>query len=106
MSLAEDGFRPARSAVVQYVEALTTALISHPLSDLEASRLVSSILEILRCASMTPSRFRESIGRTEAELISIGVNAEAVLAVADRLTTVGNQVRGPEDVPLGESLTK
>jgi hypothetical protein len=69
--LAESGHQPSRSAVTSFADELTTALLGRDL---------------------TNSQLRET-------LAALGVDASKVQIITRRFIAIGEEIRGPDDMP-------
>jgi hypothetical protein len=96
MSMAESGHQPSRPAVTSFAEELTSALLGKELTNAQVIMLEQSIDEVLRSSGATftsASRLRETLG-------SVGVDASRLQIITKRFIAVGEEVRGPDDLPV------
>lgn len=96
MSLAETGHQPSRAAVMSFAEELTTALLGRELTDPQVTTLEQSIDAVLRSSGTTTfipaSQLRET-------LAALGVDASKVQIITRRFIAIGEEIRGPDDMP-------
>ena len=94
--LAESGHQPSRSAVTSFADELTTALLGRELTNSQVTSLAQSIEEVLRRSGTTTfipaSRLRET-------LAALGVDASKVRIITRRFIAIGEEIRGPDDMP-------
>ncbi|MGO9241058.1 MAG: hypothetical protein ACLQBJ_09635 [Bryobacteraceae bacterium] len=95
LSLAQAGHEPSRSAVASFSEELTAALLGKDLTKEQLTAVEQSIGEVLHvtgATSIPASRLRET-------LTALGVDATMSQTVTRRLIAMGEEVRGPDDMP-------
>lgn len=95
LSLAQAGHEPSRSAVTSFSEELTAALQGKDLIKEQLTAVEQSIGEALQVTGATlipASRLRET-------LTALGVDATRSQTVTRRFIAMGEEVRGPDDMP-------
>jgi hypothetical protein len=94
--LAESGHQPSRSAVTSFADELTTMLLGRELTNSQVTTLAQSIEEVLRHSGTTTfipaSHLRET-------LAALGVDASRVQIITRRFIAIGEEIRGPDDMP-------
>jgi hypothetical protein len=94
--LANRDQSPAQTTVQRFSEDLTTALLGKDITTIRAAALQKSIRDVLSGKGSTflpASRFRQA-------LASCGVEDRTVQAIVDQFTHMGQEVRGPDDIPV------
>jgi hypothetical protein len=95
MAQAKAHQTPSRYAVQRFSEDLTTALIGRDITTIRASALQKAIADLMSGKGSTflpASSLRET-------LTSCGVNEPTVQAIVQRFIDIGQEVRGPDDLP-------
>jgi hypothetical protein len=96
MLLAQSGHQPSRATVASFAEELTTALVGRELTNPQVATLAQSIEEVLHSSGTTTfipaSQLRET-------LATIGVDASKVQIITRRFIAMGEEIRGPDDMP-------
>jgi hypothetical protein len=100
LSLAETIPQPSRRVVNDFVDELTRALAGQKLDVRMISQLSTSIFGVLQSDRVTTTKYREYLDLAHKALLAMGVPEPAAKRVIDRLAILGQQVRGPEDLPL------
>jgi hypothetical protein len=100
LSLAETNPQPSRRVVLDFVDELTRALAGKKLAAENLSQLAVAILDVLHSDSVTTSKYGAMMERARQTLIAMGVAAPVAQRVVNRLMILGQQVRGPEDLPV------
>ncbi len=94
--LAETGHQPSRSAVTSFADELTTVLLGEELTNSQVTTLAQSMEEVLRRSGTTTfipaSQLRET-------LAALGVDASKVQIITRRFIAIGEEIRGPDDMP-------
>ena len=94
--LAETGHQPSRSAVTSFADELTTALLGRELTNSQVTTLAQSMEEVLRRSGTTTfipaCQLRET-------LAALGVDASKVQIITRRFIAIGEEIRGPDDMP-------
>ena len=96
MSLADSDGQPSRATVTDFTDELTKALIGKSMTDAQALLLEASIDAVLRSTGAT---FRTATHLRET-LATIGVDASKLPIITKRFIVLGEEVRGPEDLPV------
>ena len=65
-----------------------------------ATQVAADLTGALRSAGLGARKFREHISRFEKSLSDLGVNGSVARVLASKLRTSGEEVRGPQDLPL------
>ena len=95
LALAQAGHEPSRSAVTSFSEELTAALLGKDLTKEQLTAVEQSIGEVLHvtgATSIPATRLRET-------LTALGVDATRSQTVTRRFIAMGEEVRGPDDMP-------
>ena len=95
MSMADREQQPSRPTVTSFAEELTGALIGRDLTKPQLMMLEQSIDEVLRSSGatfMSASRLRETLAAT-------GVDSSKLKIITKRFIAIGEEVRGPDDLP-------
>jgi len=90
---------PTQATVARFSEDLTNALLGKDITTVRAAALQKSIAGVLSGKGSTflpASSFRET-------LVSCGIDDRTVQVIVDRFTRLGQEVRGPDDLPLQKS---
>jgi hypothetical protein len=106
LALAETISQPSRRVVLDFVDELTRALAGQKLDARMIAQLSIGILDVLHSDGVTTSKYHESLDRAHKALLAMGVQESTAKRVIDRLTILGQQVRGPEDLPLLQEFRK
>jgi hypothetical protein len=102
MSMAESDQQPSRATVARFADELTSALIGKDLRNAHVTILQQSIGEVLRrtgATFMSASRLRET-------LTAVGVDAWKTHVITKRFIAIGEEVRGPDDIPARPVILK
>ncbi len=94
MSLAEKDCKPSSTAVANFSDELTKALLGKHMTDAHVLLLEQSIREVLRSTGATftsATSFRQT-------LLAVGVDPSAAQVVTTRFIKIGEEVRGPDDI--------
>jgi hypothetical protein len=89
---------PSRYAVQRFSDDLTTALIGRDITTIRAAALQKAIADLMRGKGSTfipASSLRET-------LTSCGIDDRTVQAIVQRFIDIGQEVRGPDDLPVQE----
>jgi hypothetical protein len=109
LALAEKDAQPSRQTVVDFADELTKALagkqlpVQKPklsLAEPNLQRVTEPILDVLQSSGATSYRFHEAIDRFRSALIALNVTAAQAKSAANQLFILGQEIRGPEDLPL------
>jgi mannitol-specific phosphotransferase system IIBC component len=95
MAQAKAHQTPSRFAVQRFSEDLTTALIGRDITTIRAAALQKAIADVMRgkgSTFMPASSLRET-------LTSCGIEEPTVQAIVQRFIDIGQEVRGPDDLP-------
>ena len=95
MSMADSEQKPSRTTVASFAEELTSALIGRDLTTPQVMMLERSIDEVLANSGATftsASRLREA-------LAALGVDGSRLQIIVKRFIAIGEEVRGPDDLP-------
>jgi hypothetical protein len=96
MAQAKAHQTPSRYAVQRFSEDLTTALIGRDITTIRAAALQKAIADLMRGKGSTfipASSMRET-------LTSCGIDDPTVQAIVQRFIDIGQEVRGPDDLPV------
>jgi hypothetical protein len=100
MALAEQAHPPARTLVQEFANNLTSELIprGYPVRRL-VRQLTTDIQKVLQSAGTSTAGFHEALDDAQKVLVALGVSTPAAQNLASLLRNIGEQVRGPEDMP-------
>lgn len=98
-AVPEPMHQPKPTTLASLAHGLATNLAGRNLQRPAAAQLAAVITGALRSAGMGTWKFKELVSRFEEKLVAAGVDAPAARALAGRLRTAGEEVRGPEDIP-------
>jgi hypothetical protein len=96
MTMVKPHQSPSRTSVQRFSEDLTTALIGRDITTIRAAALQKAIADVLRGKGSTflpASSLRET-------LTSCGIDEPSVQSIVSRFMDIGQEVRGPDDLPL------
>ena len=96
MTLATVRHQPSESSVTAFAEEFTAALLGKDLAGDTATRLRRCLVDALRPSGSTflaAARLRET-------LTELRVKPLAVQSITKRFIAIGEQVRGPDDLPI------
>lgn len=96
MALSKHNQSPSRSSVQRFSEDLTTALLGKDITTIRAEALEKAISDVMRGNGSTfvpASTLRET-------LASCGIDSPTVQAIVGRFIDIGQEVRGPDDLPV------
>jgi hypothetical protein len=100
MSLAEWGHAPSVAKVEIFAAGLAGALAGKRRADAKRlERLADCIEYVLQCAGESTLEFRRTIAEAEEILRAAGVDVARGRELAQQLEAIGDDVRGPEDIP-------
>jgi hypothetical protein len=86
---------PSRAAVERFAEDLTTALAGKDMTAIRAAALEKAITDVLSGKGSTwvpATSLRET-------LAGVGIDGRTVQAIVRRFIAIGEEVRGPDDLP-------
>ena len=102
MALAKRDQSPSRESVQRFSEDLTSALLGRDVTKIRAATLEKAISNVLGgkgSTFMPASSLRET-------LTSCGIDAPTVQGIVRRFISIGQEVRGPDDLPLQKDFVK
>jgi hypothetical protein len=99
-SVADPDHRPSPAHVKVLADELAAGLPAGNLRAERLSQVTTPIVEVLQSAGTSTIGFYESVSRAEKALVALGVPAQYARSIAERLKTIGKQVRGPEGFPV------
>jgi hypothetical protein len=100
LALAERDAQPSRQTVVDFTEELAKALAGKQLTMEGIKAVTQAILDVLQSSGMTSHRFHDAIDHFRDALIALNATAAQAKSAANRLLILGQEVRGPEDLPV------
>ncbi len=100
LAVPEPMHQPRRAALAAFARELAGSLLRRDLKRAVATQIAGDITGALRSAGMGTRTFREHISGFERSLSETGVNASVARSLASKLRTAGEEVRGPQDLPL------
>jgi hypothetical protein len=106
LSLTETNPQPSRRVVSDFVDELTRALAGQKLAAAPVAQLSAAILDVLHSDGVPTSKYRAMVENARRALIAMGVAMPVAQRVIGRLTILGQQVRGPEDLPVAAPAFK
>jgi hypothetical protein len=101
LTLAEKDAQPSRQSVLDFSNELAKAM-AMPGKTLPAERaelLAQAIVSVLQSSGASSSRFHAMIDSFRNTLIALNATPAQAKGVSDRLFILGQEVRGPEDIP-------
>ncbi len=112
LALAEKDAQPSRQTVFEFADELTKA--SFPALNRAGKRVIvlppgtqptlqtvsQAILDVLHSSGVPSYRFHEAIDRFRNAISVLSATPAQAKSAADRLLILGQEVRGPEDLPL------
>jgi hypothetical protein len=96
MAMAKSTQSPSRAAVERFSEDLTTALGGRDVTAIRAAALEKAISDVLGGKGST---FVPATSLRET-LAGLGIDRRTVQAIVRRFIEIGEQVRGPDDLPM------
>jgi len=100
LALAEKDSVPSRQTVLDFADELTKALAGKTLTTEKTKAVTAPILEVLQSAGAASFRFHAAIDHLRDSLIALNATAAQAKITAGRLLILGQEVRGPEDIPV------
>jgi hypothetical protein len=96
MALAKRDQSPSRAAVQRFSEDLSSALIGRDITKIRAAALRQAISEVLsgKGSTFVPASTLREV------LTSCGIDAVTVQGIVRRFIDIGQEVRGPDDLPV------
>jgi len=97
MSLSDKDCKLSNSAVANFSDELSKALLGKHMTDPQALLLEQSIRDVLRCTGATftsATSFRQT-------LLAVGVDPATAQVVTTRFIEIGEELRGPDDIHVG-----
>jgi hypothetical protein len=101
-AVADPDHRPTLYILTKLADSLVTAVPVRNLRVELLSPVTGRIVDVLHSAGTSTVGFYEAVGAAEKALTAMGVAAPQAHSIADALTTLGQQVRGPDDSPVKE----
>jgi len=99
-AVADPDHRPMGLSLNLLASQLTIALPAKTLRPELLNPLTTKIVDILYSAGTSTIGFFESVDTVEAALLELGVTKRQAHEIAQRMLTIGKQVRGPDDMPV------
>ncbi len=96
LAQAKPNQSPARTSVQRFCEDLTTALLGKDVTAIRAAALARAISDVL---SGKGSTFLPA-GRFYDTLSAFRIEDRTVQALVDRFREIGEEIRGPDDLPI------
>jgi hypothetical protein len=96
MALVNVHQSPSRAAVERFSEDLASALVGKDMTAIRAAALEKAITDVLRGKGST---FVPATSLRET-LTGLGIDRITVQAIVRRFIEIGEQVRGPDDLPM------
>jgi hypothetical protein len=100
MAMAKRDQAPSRAAVQRFSEDLNGALMGRDVTKVRAAALQKAISDVL---SGNGSTFVPASSLRET-LTSCGIDRPTVQGIVRRLIDIGQEVRGPDDMPVREKF--
>jgi len=108
LALADKDARPSRQTVIDFTNELIKAVVGAPASETQTVEkikpITQAIRDVLQSSGVASYRFHAAIDRLRDALIALNATAAQANSAAGRLLILGQEVRGPEDSPLGNAL--
>lgn len=102
MALAHSDQSPSRATVQRFSEDLTSALIGKDVTTIRAAALQKAISGVL---SGKGSTFLPACSLYET-LAAFRIDDRTIQTIVDRFREIGQEVRGPDDLPLRDITRK
>jgi hypothetical protein len=102
MRIAKSDQSPSRAAVQRFSEELTSALLGKDVTTIRAAALQKAITGVL---SGKGSTFLPACSLYET-LSGFRIDDRTIQVIVDRFREIGQEVRGPDDVPLRDITRK
>lgn len=102
MALAKSNQTPARTTVQRFCEDLTTALMGKDMTTIRAAALQKAILGVM---SGKGSTFMPT-NKLYDTLAGFRIDDRTIQGIVDRFREIGQEVRGPDDLPLIRDITR
>ena len=99
LTLADKDARPSRRTALDFSVELGKALSGKPSTGAKLQTVNAAIVEVLESSGITSARFHASIDHFRDALLALNVEPDAAKSAANRLMILGQEVRGPEDLP-------
>ncbi len=100
LAVPESMHQPKRVALTEFARELAGRLAGRDLKPAVATRIAADITGALRSAGMGTRKFTEHISSFEKSLSDMGMNVFVTRSLTSKLRTAGEQVRGPQDLPV------
>ncbi len=100
LAQAEPNAQPSRRVVMDFTDELMRALAGKTRRPEDVSQLSTAIVDVLHSSGVVTRKYRATIDSVRQSLQAMGVTEAAAQRVAGRLMVVGQEVRGPEDLPV------
>jgi len=102
LALADPRLPPSRSTVFSFADELARGLSGRPLSNSDAALLQRSISNVLHGVGAT----FHSAAYVRQVLSRSGVESSKAQVITKRFIAIGEEVRGPDDIPVQRLLDR
>jgi hypothetical protein len=96
MAVAKGDRSPSRSTVQRFCEDFTSALAGKDMTAIRAQELEKAITDVM---SGSGSTFRPA-GHLHDTLVGFRIEDRTIQRIVDRFREIGQEIRGPDDLPL------
>jgi hypothetical protein len=100
LALAPADAQPSRRVVMDFTNELTMALAGARRSPENVAMLARAIADVMQSDGVPTWKYRATLHEAQQALISMKVFPQMAQHAADKLRVLGQQVRGPEDLPV------
>jgi hypothetical protein len=100
LALAEKDAQPSRQSISDFANELTKALGGKQLTVETIKPVTAAILDVLQSSGSTSSRFHAAVERFRVSMFPFGASPPQVKNAVDRLFVLGQEIHGPEDLPV------
>jgi hypothetical protein len=100
LALSDAAHRPSMFRVATFTARLTDVLVERNVSASQAATIATEINTVLQGAGLGTWKIKDALSGLTAALNAIGVSATDAKKVATELEMLGNEVRGPQGMPL------
>jgi len=102
LALGKSNQSPARTTVQRFCEDLTTALLGKDMTEIRAAALQKAITGVM---SGKGSTFLPA-NKLYDTLAGFRIDERTIQGIVDRFREIGQEVRGPDDLPLIRDITR
>jgi hypothetical protein len=100
LALAEKDAQPSRQTTLDFSVELAKILAGKAAAQPKVQAVDAAILEVLQSSGTASYRFHAAVDHFQDALIALNVTPAEAKRAASRLTILGQEVRGPEDIKI------